>query len=194
MSKTGIALLAVLGTLLAMILAVEIWKSANPQPGPSRESGNPTADFRLPTAVTWREVARQPLSSDSDDFQNSMMYQDDGHAPEPSRRWIIEGRWAASAPVLFVVMDDANYERLQKGFIPLLIFSQAKPPVRFASPAQSFWYGFVALPPAQPATEQAKIPASIPELLLFVFRESQRSQTPPIRLSCDFWLVTENSS
>ena len=95
---------------------------------------------------------------------------------------------AASEPerVVFAVMDEENFQRMQAGYPPFARSAPVGSPTEQEIPyGGRYWFGFVELASKQSAPE--KIPLNVPGALLYLLNQYQTQNRPPVRVTAEIY-------
>jgi hypothetical protein len=160
-------------------------------------AGNPQFERQmatLPVPKVWYESSRAVIVSEGEEVTRHTLWgRDSTYLLGTDQRAYVTGQFVASEPerVIFVVMDSANKQRMEQGYPPLVLYASRTSPVWFPMPAGEFWCGFVALPGKQEQVA-ASLPASVPDLLLWIMAQAAKSNVPPVRVSLELQRVIES--
>jgi hypothetical protein len=137
----------------------------------------------------WREVGSKPVLNDSFDVATWKAWTVGQWKQDAKYRLNLHGRFTASDPVGFVVMDSINAWRLQKGDPPLISYTaQASQVINVPWPQEGGLYGFIRYPPQKTPVQMS---GSLTGLALQLFIRAAEANRPPARVTAELWLQVD---
>jgi hypothetical protein len=181
--------ITVVGLWLAMMIVWHWYSELNAAASPITPRAAAPADPRV-----WRTLPRKPLLTDSFDVVGSKAWTLTNQNSSPERfRCTVRGEFSASAPIWFVAVDAANWQRWNSGSPPLVQYQQENPgdgitpsQVATACPDNGGAYVFLPQPPARRG-----IPTSGVGLALALLASFQQAHQPPVRVTANLWAEEE---
>jgi hypothetical protein len=104
-----------------------------------------------------------------------------------SFRFTLTGRFSASEPLWFVVIDPENVKRLQSGYPPLIEYAtDQQTGISTPWPAVGSFCGFFRLQP-----QSQGFPLTVPQLALQIIARIAEESRPPARVTAQLWAEAE---
>lgn len=177
------------GSTLAILL---FWALIRQEREGSATVEKATREAILPVVTRhWQEIGRRVLVSQTLDLaqRSGWVAQPMPQALPQNHRLTIQGQFASSESVAFVVLDAENYTRLQQGYPPVLVYGvRTGEPVHVAWPSAGSWFGFARFP-AQAGS--GRLPTSLTDVLVQALAHVAAENRPPARVTAELYVVDE---
>ena len=177
--------------VFAVLLAIAIYVMQNLRMAGARMD-QAKQDFKInanqpesaPLARQWRYTGRGTLVNQTLDVQKIQGWTAKPleTLPGPTQRLTLHGSWASSEPVMFVVIDQDNWARMQQGYPPLVRYAVSEQPISTDWPQGGDFYGFVRVSQNQPLHLTGSLSGLALQMLL-----RAAEQSTPARVTVELW-------
>ena len=164
--------------MIRLSWGARLWQALKlPGPSPSAQAVGPTQETR-----NWRDIGRHTVISNSFEIANVLLWTVKPSSLPPNIKVSLRGRFTASEPMAFVVMDAENVARMDAGYPPLLAYGIGEnQEIDTPMPSPGSKCGFV-----RPAAQRPQgIPLSLSELALRLAGQIAEQNRPPARVTLE---------